>query len=260
MNFHALHHQHSPLLIANVWDAASARAAQAAGYTVLGTSSAALASTLGFADGENLPFEALLAQVRLIAAATPLMLSVDLEAGYADSAEGIAAHVRALAALGVVGINLEDSRVLDGQRRMEAAETFAARLKALRQALQASGTPMFINARTDAFLLGQADACAETLRRGQAYAAAGADGLFAPCVVRAEDIEALAAGLSLPLNVMAMPALPDFATLQRLGVRRISMGNWLHAQLQQRLQEQLLTIRNEQSFASVLGPVHTTSA
>lgn len=251
MDFHAMHRQAQPLLIANVWDAASARSAAAAGCQAVGTSSAALAATLGYDDGENLPFDALLGMVRRILAVTDLPVSVDIEAGYAESPSGIAANVRELAALGVVGINLEDSRVIDGGRRMEPADFHAERLREIRSALRVAGVRMFINARTDAFLLGRSDARDETLRRARRYCEAGADGLFVPCVVAEADIAAIVAAAPLPLNVMAMPELPSFDVLRDLGVRRISMGNALHVRMQEGLRRQIARVIAERSFASV---------
>lgn len=253
MNFFDLHHQASPLLIGNVWDAASAQVAHAGGMQALGTSSAAMSAVLGFPDGEGMPFDALLGMVRRIAAASPLPLSVDLEAGHADEAAAIADHVRVLAELGVVGINLEDSHVLQGQRRLDPAAAFADKLQAIRGALRTSGTTMFINVRTDPFLLGQADALSETLARGRQYQQAGADGFFVPGITRDDDIRAVVETIALPLNVMAMPGLPDFATLSHLGVKRISMGNWLHAKLQGTLQGLYAEIQAQGSFRSVLG-------
>lgn len=253
MNFHELHHQAQALLIGNVWDAASAQTAEAAGLQALGTSSAALSAVFGYADGEAMPFELLLGMVRRISAVTFLPLSVDLEAGYADDPQHIADNIRALVALGVVGINLEDSRVHRGQRVQQPMEHFADRLAVVRSALGESGTSVFINARTDTFLLGRPDALGETLRRGQCYAEAGANGLFVPCIALPADIATVAHGVPLPLNVMGMPGLPDFAQLSTLGVKRISMGHWLHTRLQAELANMYGEITGRQSFAKVLG-------
>lgn len=129
MNFADLHNQHEPLLIANVWDAASAVAAQEAGYQALGTSSAAIASTLGYEDGQGMPFDELFYMVTRIRAVSNLPLSVDMEAGYGDSAEAITANLRRLAQTGVAGVNLEDSRVINGVRQLDDAFDFSCTLK-----------------------------------------------------------------------------------------------------------------------------------
>ncbi|XBS69224.1 isocitrate lyase/phosphoenolpyruvate mutase family protein [Acerihabitans sp. KWT182] len=118
MNFNALHHQPRPLLIANVWDAGSALAAQRAGNHALGTSSAAIAAMLGYEDGEAMRFDELLNIVARISAVTKLPLSVDSNAGYGKTTNDIIDNIQRLAHLGVAGINLEDSRVVNGVRRI----------------------------------------------------------------------------------------------------------------------------------------------
>lgn len=251
MDFTTLHYQEKPLVIANVWDAPSAIAAQQAGYQALGTSSAAIANMLGYADGEGMAFEELLYMVRRIRAVSSLPLNVDMEAGYAHDSEGIVTHFRQLAALGVVGVNLEDSRVIKGVRTLEDPVAFSQRLSAVRSGLSAQGCPLFINARTDAFLLNLPDALNVTLSRIAYYEAGGADGLFVPCVSDAQDIAALVQHTSLPLNVMCVPGLDDFATLGKMGVRRISMGNAVHCAIQGTLNTLLLTLHQQQSFTGV---------
>jgi len=247
MDFNALHHQNHPLLIANVWDASSAQAAQQAGYHALGTSSAAIATMLGYEDGEGMSFDELFYVVTRIKAVTDLPLSVDIEAGYGDPASRVIGNIQRLADLGVAGINIEDSRIVENVRRLEDALVFADKLQELTLACPG----MFFNVRTDTFLLNPEDALAETLYRGKLYASHGADGFFVPCVTRSEDIAFLVRNIALPLNVMCMPDLPDFSTLASLGVRRISMGNFIHAELQTRLRDLLDKIQSHQSFADV---------
>ena len=249
MDFNALHHQPQPLLIANVWDASSALAAAQTGYRALGTSSAAIAAMLGYEDGEGMCFDELLFIVTRIRAITDLSLSVDLEAGYSDTTDGIANHIHRLAASGVVGINLEDSHVVNGVRQLDDAGEFADRLQLLRQMCPG----IFLNVRTDTFLLNTQDALRETLSRGRRYAASGADGFFVPCMSRSEDIATIAREIALPLNVMCIPELADFATLAELGVRRISMGNFVHGALLTQLKDLLNTIQTQGVFAGVFS-------
>ncbi len=251
MDFQTLHHQTRALILGNVWDVPSLLAAQAAGVDALGSSSAALASLFGYADGEALPFELLLTMVQRLMSAAHLPLSVDLEAGYASEPSAIADNIRRLVALGVVGINLEDSRVHQGQRSQEPMQVFAERLRAIRQALQDSGTRVFINARCDSFLLGQPAARADAIQRGLRYQAAGADGFFVPCIQALDDIAAVAQAVPLPLNVMGMPGMVDFAQLSQLGVKRISTGNSLHA----RQQSALRAWHGEMQAAQSLAPL-----
>jgi 2-methylisocitrate lyase-like PEP mutase family enzyme len=238
-------HSPAPLLLANAWDAPSAKAAESAGYRAIGTSSAAIAAMLGYDDGEQIPFEELLFVVGRIRASTALPLSVDIEAGYGADSAAIAANVARLAALGVDGINIEDSRVCDGQRQLLPAAQLAQTLRSLRAAFPR----LFLNARTDTFLLSHPDALQETIARGGMYRAAGSDGLFVPGITAPDDIRALTGTIDAAVNVMCMPGLPDFATLAGLGVRRISMGNFVHGAVTRKLRAQLDTVQSQQSFA-----------
>ena len=239
----------TPLLLANVWDAPSAQAAEAAGYSAIGTSSAAIAAMLGYQDGEQMPFDELLFIVRRIRASSALPLSVDIEAGYGDSNDAVITNVARLAELGVAGINIEDSRVIEGRRELLAPAHLARLLHALRPAFPG----LFLNARTDTFLLGCSAALDETIARGLAYMEAGADGLFVPGITAAADIRQVAGTMACAVNVMCMPGLPDFATLAQLGVRRISMGNFVHGATARQVQAMLTTIRHQQSFASLFA-------
>ena len=118
MNFALLHQQEEPLLIANVWDVSSARAAQTAGYKAIGTSSAAIAAMYGYADGDGISFAELRHLVVRLRACCSLPLTVDMEYGYGESHEQIIDNLLTLAELGVAGINLEDSRVQQGKRML----------------------------------------------------------------------------------------------------------------------------------------------
>ncbi|MEQ9888020.1 isocitrate lyase/PEP mutase family protein [Pectobacterium zantedeschiae] len=251
MDFTGLHHQDTPLFIANVWDASSAIAAQQAGYQALGTSSAAIATMLGYEDGEAMSFDELLYIVTRIKSVSSLPLSVDVEAGFGKTANEIAANFKRLALLGVVGINLEDSRMINGVRQLDDAVVFARTLKEIRRALTTENYPLFFNIRTDTFLLSHEQALQETLLRGRLYEEAGADGLFVPCLTSENDIAIISREINLPLNVMCMPDLPDFGRLKKLGVNRLSMGNFVHSAIQSKFKNLMLTIQSQQSFAGV---------
>jgi len=247
MIFHQFHHGNTPLLIGNVWDVPSAQAARAAGFLALGTSSAAMAALFGYPDGEQIPFSDVLRLTERILKCIDLPLSVDLEAGYSREPAAIADHISQLAALGVVGINLEDS-LMGTTRQLQEATDFAETIRAIRDQLT---VPVFLNVRTDTFLLDHPDATEETIRRAALYAAAGTDGLFVPGVTRPEDIAAVVAATDLPLNVMCFPGLPNFAELTQLGVKRISMGNFLHGVQTSQLKDKLTTILTDGNFSSV---------
>lgn len=249
MNFKALHQQNQPLLLANVWDVPGGLAAEAAGYRALGTSSAAISAMLGYADGEGLAFDDLFYIVSRIKSAVTVPLSVDVEAGYGDTAAEISSNIQRLTDAGIVGINIEDSRVHKGNRTLDDDRQFARRLAAVRKACP----DVFINVRTDAFLLNRENALEETLLRGRLYAASGADGLFVPCLREQRDIVALARGVALPLNIMAVPELADFNLLAQWGVRRVSMGNALHAAAQIGVKQLLNAVQSHHSFLDLFS-------
>jgi 2-methylisocitrate lyase-like PEP mutase family enzyme len=216
--FRAMHHDGSVLVLPNAWDAGSARLMVGLGAKAVATTSSGLAWAHGYADGNKLPVKVYAEALRQIARIVSCPVSADAEAGYSDDVAEAGENLACLIDTGIVGINLEDGTSSPDLlcRKIEAAK--AAGLRA--------GIDLFVNARTDVFLKGLAPGreLAESLRRGAAYASAGADGLFVPNAVRPADIEALASGQALPLNVMARPGLPTLAELARLGVRRLSAG------------------------------------
>ena len=250
MNFEHLHVQKEPLLICNVWDVASAKVAEAVGFQAIATSSGAIASMLGYQDGEEMTFAELHYIVKRITECVKLPLSVDMEAGYDRDPEQIAAHVSQLLELGIVGVNLEDSLVQKERHLLDGVE-FANHLAAIISHLGVQAKRLFINVRTDTYLLGIEDALQQTLERAQRYQAAGADGLFVPCLQKEEDIRLITKQKQLPLNVMCVPNLPAFSSLQSLGVKRISMGNFVQSHMLRQMQSSLQEIVKNQAFSSL---------
>jgi len=248
--FNALHHKKTPLIICNVWDVASAKTAEKLNFKAIGTSSAAIASMLGYEDGEEISFEELHFIVKRITTSCSLPLTVDIEAGYSTNPLTTAAYIKALVDVGVVGINIEDS-IVNETRSLVDAKTFADYLTAIKEQLAKEKIDIYINVRTDTFLLAVENTLVETQKRVKLYEKAGADGLFVPCITNKEDIETIIAMTTTPINVMCMPDLPDFKLLTTLGVKRISMGNFLFDQIQSNLEEKLNTIRQANSFQAI---------
>ncbi len=217
--FHQLHH--GPLLLlANVWDAGTARLVESRGARALATTSAGVAWAHGYPDGDRLPVPLLVATVRDIARVVRVPLSVDVEGGYSDDPATVGEAVRGVLDAGGVGINLEDG---GGD-----PERLCAKIEHALRAGERAGVPVFVNARADMFLrpvVAEERRVEEVLARAARYRAAGAHGLFVPGVTATADIAALVAGAGLPLNVLARPALPPRAELERLGVRRLSAGS-----------------------------------
>ncbi|MBD1583141.1 isocitrate lyase/PEP mutase family protein [Pseudoalteromonas sp. S16_S37] len=251
MTFKELHTQVQPLLLCNVWDVPSAQIAQELGFAAIGTSSAAIANVLGKQDGEEVCFAELLNVVAAIAQHSSLPLSVDIEAGYADSPQEVANNIIKLAKLGVVGINIEDSTVANGQRTLVDAEKFAHKLSAIKAQLTQAQVDIFINVRSDTYLLNVEKPLEASLHRAALYQQAGADGLFYPCLHLATDIQAITSVTTLPINVMCVPELVDFDTLKNLGVKRISMGNFVHQAMLSSFKATLTAITASGAFTTL---------
>ena len=225
--FAALHIKGEPVVLFNIWDAGSARTVEEAGAQALATGSWPVAAAFGYADGEKIPLDLALENIRRIVAGTGLPVTMDLEGGYGVSPREVEATVTKALKAGVIGFNFEDQIV--GGDGLHPVATQAERVAAARKACETAGIPGFINARTDIFLKNTPDThtpemLEEAITRAQAYADAGASGFFAPGLADEGMIGALCAACTLPVNIIALPGVPDKATLARLGVARISYG------------------------------------
>lgn len=216
-------HDNRPLVLPNAWDAASARVIEQAGALAIATTSAGVSWTHGRGDGQKLRREEMIQTIRHIVETVAVPVSADIEGGYGSgSPQDVADTVQALVALGVAGINLEDSPGRDGQILLEP-EAHAERIRAAR----AAGGDLVINARTDVYLfqVGAPETRFDAaVQRANVYRAAGADCLFVPGVIDAETIARLAQAIDGPLNIMAMPGVPSAPQLGELGVARVSVG------------------------------------
>lgn len=250
MKFKKLHKQKSPLLICNVWDVPSAKIAEKLNFQAIGTSSSAIATILGYQDGEEISFSELEYVVKRIASNTYLPLSVDLESGYSRESKDIVDHIKRLADLGVVGINIEDS-IIHKKRTLVDAVEFSETLSEVTKRLAKEDVDMFINVRTDTFLLGHTNVIEETKKRIRLYEKVGANGIFTPCIEKISDIKEIVNCTSLPVNVMCMPNLPDFDTLNEIGVKRISMGNFLFDKMYNQFEQTTAVVLKQKSFKNV---------
>ena len=220
----ALHQGPRALVLCNVWDAAGARLIEEMGYPAVATTSAGIAVSLGYPDGERIPVEVMVAAIGRICAATRLPVTADVEGGYAATPEAIAANIAEAVRAGAVGINLEDT----SGGALRPVELQVEILRRVRATAAITSVPLVINARTDAFDPGLAidgDRFAEAVRRGEAYRQAGADCVFAPFVRDLAVIGRLCAAIPAPVNVLATPGMASVAELERAGARRISVGS-----------------------------------
>jgi 2-methylisocitrate lyase-like PEP mutase family enzyme len=225
--FGSLHRGERLFVLPNVWDARSAQIFEEKGFPAIATSSAAVAGSLGYEDGEGMPFEDYLFVIRRILASVRVPLSVDLEMGYGSSAAEVYGNILQLVRLGVVGINIEDSVICHPGRELKDAGVFSKTIGDIKKRLTGEGLELFINIRCDTYFLDVKNKERETRSRLAIYEDSGADGVFLPGISREEDISEAVNATKLPLNVMCIPGLPDFRVLNRLGVKRVSMGPFL---------------------------------
>jgi 2-methylisocitrate lyase-like PEP mutase family enzyme len=225
--FRSMHHAPPLLILPNAWDAVTARLFVKAGARAIATTSAGIAASLGYADGQNVPRELMVEAIARIARVVDVPVTADVESGYADSSKGVGESIRAVIKAGAVGVNLEDSTG-DPSQPLFALEQQIERIQAAREAADNADVPVVINARTDVYLAKVGDVAsrfAETLRRLNAYREAGADCLFVPGVTDTPTLTQLVHSVPGPLNVLAGPGMPLVADLQRVGIARLSVGS-----------------------------------
>lgn len=246
------HHQNSPLILGNVWNVQSALLFQKLGYKAIGTSSAAVATSLGYEDGEDMPFEELLRVIKNIQSKITIPLTVDIEGGYSRNTSELITNIVALYDLGVVGINIEDS-ITTNERKIVNAISFGKTIQAIKSYLLNHELNLFINVRIDFYIMGLENSLEETKKRIKIYEKSGADGIFVPCVVKENDIKQIVTSTNLPINVMCMPNLPNFKNLEKLGVKRISIGPFLYNDMIGKLEKSILSVIENQSFNSIFA-------
>lgn len=220
--FRELHLQASPLKLPNAWDAGNARQIESLGAKAIATTSAGVAWSLGYRDGNALPVEEYVARAASIARVISVPLSVDIEGGYSDDPAEIAVTVSRLIDLGVAGINIEDGAGDPG--------VLCTKIDAIRTACARLGSDLYINVRTDVYarnLVLPEDRVSEVITRAKNYSSAGADGLFVLGLADITQMRAIAESSNLLLNVVVWPGLPETEELARAGVRRLSAGSWL---------------------------------
>jgi len=225
--FRGMHRAEKILVLPNAWDVASARIFENAGFGAVASTSAGVAFSLGYPDGEKISREEMLARVGRIAKAVHVPVTADVEAGYGGRPEDAARTAQEVIAAGAVGMNLEDAT-------NEAAHPLAdlslqlERIRAVREAALKTGVLLVLNARTDVYLLkvGEAEKrYDETVRRLAAFRDVGADCVFVPGLADAETIGRIVRDVKCPVNILVGPGSPTVPELQKLGVARVSVGS-----------------------------------
>jgi 2-methylisocitrate lyase-like PEP mutase family enzyme len=235
-----LHIKGNPLILVNIWDAGSAKAMEAIGTKVIATGSWSVAASHGYDDGEKFPFDLVLANLRRIKESVKIPVTIDIEGGYGNNPAQVKDSVLKIIEHGAAGINIEDQNIAEGGLR--PIEDQCLRLAAARDAADQTEIPLFINARTDIFLQNAPDQHNEAdlehaIRRSEAFAEAGASGLFVPGLSDPWLIETLCKRSTLPVNIMVTAITPPPPQLAELGVARISYGPLPFQQVMDRLKE-----------------------
>jgi 2-methylisocitrate lyase-like PEP mutase family enzyme len=219
--FRSLHHfPDQPLLLPNIWDVGGAKLVESLGAKAVATTSAGVAWSLGYPDGNRLPIQR---QARLaadIVKAVSVPVSIDIEAGYSDDPSIVGENLKAVLDAGINGINIEDGA--------DPPALLASKIESIKSVAASMNVDVFINARTDVFLqnlVPDERKLEETLARAAIYRSAGADGLFVPALAESSQIAHITAGTDLPVNVLAWPGLPKVSDLAKVGVRRLSAGS-----------------------------------
>jgi 2-methylisocitrate lyase-like PEP mutase family enzyme len=222
-------HESGCFVIPNPWDIGSAKYLALQGFKALATTSAGFGFSKGLPDNVlSLPRELVLTHIAEIAHATDLPVNADFQSGYADTPEGVAESVRLCIATGVSGLSIEDATGDSNKPLYELPEALD-RLKAAREAIDASGHDVLLTARAECFLVGHSDPLNESLKRLAAYAEAGADVLFAPGLRNADEVTAVVKAVHpKPVNMIVFQNIGlTVNDLAELGVRRISVGSAL---------------------------------
>jgi 2-methylisocitrate lyase-like PEP mutase family enzyme len=245
----SLHVAGDPIVLANAWDVASAKAIDTAGFAAVATTSAGVAAALGYEDHEGAPRDEMLAAAARIGRSVSIPVTVDAEAGYGmEPAELVAA----LRGMGAAGCNLEDTNHATGNLRDPVQH--ANWLRRVREAARDQDYALVINARIDVFLSAvvsgsheakQGKLVPEALARAHAYLEAGADCVFPILLREADTLRTFTSEAPGPVNILAIPPAPSPAELAELGVARISYGSLLHRDLMEQFSGLLGSLAND---------------
>ncbi len=226
--FLAMHSGPELLVLANAWDVCSARLFELEGFRAIGTTSAGIAATLGYPDGQHMSLAETADVVNRITKRVRVPVSADIEAGYSEAVDGVAAAAKTVLDVGAVGVNLEDSTGNATKPLCDLSQQ-VEKIAAVREMAESAGIHLVINARTDVFLFPVGDPgsrLARTIERGSAYRQAGADCVFVPDMgdLDVETMRHLVKEIEAPLNIIAGATTPPLSELEGMGVARVSFG------------------------------------
>lgn len=225
--FHRLHQQPSTFVLPNAWDVISAKMFEDCGFKAIGTTSAGIAASLGYLDGQSIPLNKMVETIENIAKSVNVPVSADIEAGYGQTVEEVLETVKAVAAAGAIGINLEDGTG-DPNRPIFDMSSQVEKIAAIKELSESRNMPLFINARTDLYWLNIGDSSTrlqEAIKRARAYQDAGADCIFIPGLTDRKIIKKIREEISCPINLLVDPEMPSLSVLSEIGIERLSCGS-----------------------------------
>ena len=260
--FRLLHHNGQMLVLPNIWDSLGASLLQSLGYAAVATASASIAFTNGHDDGENIPFTDLLRILKRIVNSVDIPVTADVESGYADNNAALEYNIQQMIETGIAGINIEDTNKQTGQ--LLSIDAQCEKIQLIRKIASQMEVPLFINARTDVYLKANTGASAteklgETLIRGKAYLAAGGDCFFPVLIKEQHDIETVVSEVGAPVNIIALPGVPDLKTLKEIGVARVSLGPGFLKTAMLAMQQLAITLKDYEGLDSVINNPITTN-
>jgi len=225
--FYNLHHSGKLLILPNIWDCLGANLLESLHYPAIATASASIAFTNGYDDGQRISFDTVLGILKKITSSVAIPVSADIESGFAENDGQLKENVKQLLAIGIVGINIEDTE--KETNSILPTEIQCDKIKLIKKVSEEMGVSLFVNARADVYLRGKnfdtpESKFDEALQRGRAYKAAGADCFYPIGMTRAEDIKRMVGELQMPVNVITIPGIPELSVLNDMGVARVSLG------------------------------------
>ncbi|WP_261129718.1 isocitrate lyase/phosphoenolpyruvate mutase family protein [Bacillus sp. Marseille-Q3570] len=257
--FRHLHEDSSTFVLPNAWDVISAKMFEEGGFKAIGTTSAGIAASLGYPDGQQLPIDKMIEVVERIVDAVDVPVSADIEAGYGETAEEVVRTVQKILEAGAVGINIEDGTG-DLQHPINDLSSQTEMISAIKEYCRENDEELFINARTDLYWLKIGDPSTRLQRameRVKAYEVAGADCIFVPGLYDKETIQKLRAEVSCPINLLIHPCLPSLKELSEIGIERVSTGSSPFRATVTLLKKMSEEIHNNQTFHEMTSGVLT---
>lgn len=254
--FYNLHHSGRLLILPNIWDVLGARLLEDLGYPAVATASASVAYSNGYNDGENIPFTDVLFLLKKIAGSVSVPVTADIESGYAENDIQLEKNIRQLIETGIVGINIED--IDKKTKTLLPAEVQCEKIKLIKKISGEMNLSLFINARTDCFIHEKNfDSpqlrLKETIKRGMAYKAAGAD-CFYPILVQKEDeIKAIVEQVDMPVNIIIIPEIPGLNVLHEIGVSRVSLGPSFLKYAVKGMKDLAIKLQNHEGLTDITG-------